>query len=185
MTRRGTDPQHPHAHPHQHQHQHQQNHGIEGPPYHELAKWFVREQELRLEAEGKLDRLQKEVLASVDRFDPNFDSHIAREFHALNVAIGSLCARSTVLKKLVLAPNLPSVRDWSAALWDDTAQWDAIAENASKEERKLLLRQAVWRFLAETLFERARPFASFGEKGAIAELAKRMPLDKLFPDHCE
>jgi len=58
---------------------------------------------------------------------------------------------------------------------------DRCQERARKGEEKLLVRQAVWKFLVEALFDRARPFASFGS--ASGELASCFAFDKLFPDH--
>ncbi|KAK3693190.1 hypothetical protein B0T22DRAFT_532504 [Podospora appendiculata] len=145
---------------------------------------FRHEQQKRLQAEEKLERLQTEVLASVDRFDPSFDSTISREFQLLNVDIGKLCSKSKLLAKLILSDNSPPISRGSSTLWEDTVQWILFDDRAAtRAEKKMLLRQAVWKFLTETLFDRARPFASFGNDNPQANLVERICFDKLFPDH--
>ncbi|KAK3332847.1 hypothetical protein B0T19DRAFT_473638 [Cercophora scortea] len=154
-----------------------------GPTYEELFQGYRYEQRKRLEAEEKLERLQTEVLKSVDRFDPSFDSTISVEFRSLNDKIGKLC-KSKRLTELVLSDDSPPISRESSALWEDTVQWTLFDDRAAtRAEKKMLLRQAVWKFLVETLFNRARPFASFGDDNPQANLVERICFEKLFPDH--
>lgn len=114
----------------------------------------------------------------MDRFQPTFDTTITDEFGKLQAAIG-VFVNQTLTKSVKLDP-------WDK--WEGGVLWEAAVnpvkvgrDGLPKREEKLLVRQAVWKFLAEALFDRAQPFASFG--GAAGELAERWVFDGLFPDH--
>lgn len=130
------------------------------------------------ETENKLKRLQEEVLTAVDRFDPNFDSKAVDKFKLLNGAVGKL-SKAKGLTELVLADPLT---EWDrAVLWRDSIAPSLPSEKLSASEKKLLLRQGIWKWLSAKLFDRSKPFASYG--GSVGELATSFPFDRLFPDH--
>ncbi|KAK0643806.1 hypothetical protein B0T16DRAFT_189058 [Cercophora newfieldiana] len=146
--------------------------------FHEAATLWADERNKLAEAEAKFLRLQNEVLSTVDRFQPTYDEKINKEFGRLQAAIGGL-VNHTLAKSVKIDP-------WDK--WDESVLWEGAVNRSRvgedglpKREEKLLVRQAVWKFLAEALFERAHPFSSFG--GAAEELAERWVFDGLFPNH--
>lgn len=143
------------------------------------SEWSKDLNRLR-ETEDQLKRLQQEVLTAVDRFDPNADAKAVEAFKLLNGAIGKL-SKAKDLNKLVLNDPLS---EWDASvLWNDSVAPTVAKGTLKDREKKLLLRQAIWKFLSARLFDRSRPFASYG--GLVGELAASLAYDKLFPDHSE
>jgi len=143
----------------------------------EAASLWNDERKRLADAQDQFHRLQNEVLANVDRFQPTFDTTLVDKFRMLQGAIGRLTN-----KELTKAVKLDTWASWEeSVLWPDSVNETAAKSGLAKGEEKLLVRQAVWKFLVEALFDRARPFASFG--GASGELASRFAFDKLFPDH--
>ncbi len=124
-----------------------------------------------------MQRLQTEALATVDRFVPAFDTDVEAKFKQVNQAIGQLI-KSKDLEKLVLGSPLTEWED--DVLWQDAANTGALRDTRPGWERKQLLRQAVWKFVAERLLDTTQPFCSFG--GAVGNLAERWCFDKLFPE---
>ncbi|KAK3312619.1 hypothetical protein B0H66DRAFT_462958, partial [Apodospora peruviana] len=130
------------------------------------------------ETEEQLKRLQDEVLTAVDRFDPNFDSNAVEKFKLLNNAVGKLSKAKGLTKFVLLNP----LREWDASLlWKDSFAPSLLKESIPDGQMKLLFRQAIWKFLAERLFDRAQPFASYG--GEVGKLATSLEFVRLFPDH--
>ncbi|KAK0726066.1 hypothetical protein B0H67DRAFT_551472 [Lasiosphaeris hirsuta] len=144
----------------------------------EASEQWAAERKNLADAEGKFHRLQNEVLTTVDRFQPTYDETICERFGMLQAAIGVF-----VNQNLMKAVKLDRWEKWDqSALWEGAVNTDRVGkEGLQKREEKLLVRQAVWKFLAEALFERGQPFASFG--GAAGELAGRWVFDGLWPDH--
>ncbi|KAM7198282.1 hypothetical protein V8F33_005073 [Rhypophila sp. PSN 637] len=139
---------------------------------------WARDAERFTRTENQLKRLQEEVLTAVDRFDPNFDSKAVEKFKLLNGAVGKL-SKAKELTKLVLADPLI---EWDrSVLWKDSVAPSLSQEKLSESEKKLLLRQVIWKFFSAKLFDRSKPFASYG--GSVGELAASFPFDRLFPDH--
>ncbi|KAK6356034.1 hypothetical protein TWF718_000408 [Orbilia javanica] len=144
----------------------------------------AREQSSNLEGELKQTqqqfvKLQDEVLGCVERFDPSFDSQVLQGFLQLNNGIGKL-AKSRELREVVLGGD--PLTDWGPhALWKGSFNPTLSLTDLSDLEKRLLLRQAIWKFISGRLLDRAHPFASFG--GPVGELASRFHFDKLFPDH--
>ncbi|KAF3312949.1 hypothetical protein TWF173_006531 [Orbilia oligospora] len=126
-------------------------------------------------------KLQDEVLGCVERFDPSFDSQVCQEFVQLNSSIGKLC-KSKELKEIALQGN--PLMDWGPhTLWEDSF-YPALSltqYSLSDTEKRLILRQATWKFISERLFNRNSPLASFS--GPIGDLASGFHFAKLFPDH--
>jgi hypothetical protein len=145
---------------------------------HAQSAWAYDLRELQRTKEN-LTKLQNEALSRVDRFDPSFDTIISSEFVELNKSIGKL-SKTKHFASLMLAGDI--LAHWSEdALWDGTVNPALDRLELVNEEKRLLLRQAIWKFLAECLFNRAEPFASFS--GVAGELASRFCFDKLFKDH--
>ncbi|KAK3997749.1 hypothetical protein QBC44DRAFT_363938 [Cladorrhinum sp. PSN332] len=137
----------------------------------------------KLEQTGdQLTRLQKEVLSAVDRFDPNYDAKLIHEFSALNTSIGFLTKSKDIRGLGLLADPLGT--------WDPSVFWpDSVSPLLGGEtkakltdgEKRLLFRQAIWKFLSDRLFLRSEPFASYG--GEVGKLASNLPFEQLYPDH--
>ncbi|KAF3223822.1 hypothetical protein TWF679_000257 [Orbilia oligospora] len=126
-------------------------------------------------------KLQDEVLGCVERFDPSFDSQVCQEFVQLNNSIGKLC-KSKELKEIALQGN--PLTDWSLhTLWEDSVHpaLSFTQYSLSDTEKRLVLRQATWKFISERLFNRSSPLTSFS--GPIGDLASGFHFAKLFPDH--
>jgi hypothetical protein len=143
--------------------------------FHDAFTLWSGEKKRLGEADARFHKLQKEVLSTVDRFQPTYDKTIIDKFGSLQAAIGAF-VNQTLMKTVKLNP-------WDE--WDPSVLWEGAVNPESaalpKREEKLLARHAVWKFLAEALFDRAQPFASFG--GKTAEMAGRLVFDELFPDH--
>ena len=107
-----------------------------------------------------LERIQQEVLATVDRLAPQFDEKIQSLFINLNRKIGTLVKDKTMAQFAIDNP----LENWdSGVLWPGTVSATIRTKKAAdKKTVKLLLRQAVWKFLSDCLFDRAQPFAPFG-----------------------
>ncbi|KAF3129559.1 hypothetical protein TWF703_008846 [Orbilia oligospora] len=149
----------------------------------------LKQKEIQLfEAQDKLEqtsqqffKLQDEVLGCVERFDPSFDSQVCQEFVQLNNSIGRLC-KSKELKEIALQGN--PLTDWSPhTLWEESVHpaLSFTQYSLSETEKRLVLRQATWKFISERLFNRNSPLASFS--GPIGDLASSFDFAKLFPDH--
>lgn len=99
---------------------------------------------------------------------------------------GKLRSRSIRLTKLVLSDDPPLIIPKSSDLWQDTVQRTLVMNKvAIRAEKRMSVCQAIWKFLTETLFDRTRPFASFGDESPQANLVERICFDKLIPDHCK
>ena len=143
--------------------------------FHDACTLWHSEKKKLAEAEAKFYQLQDEVLSTVDRFQPTYDEKISEKFGSLQAAIGVF-----VNQTLVKAVKLDPWEKWDqSVLWEGAVNLDKVGR-LPKGEEKLLARHAVWKFLAEALFDRAQPFASFG--GATTEMAGRLVSDALFPD---
>ncbi|KAF3170358.1 hypothetical protein TWF751_006839 [Orbilia oligospora] len=149
----------------------------------------LKQKEIQLsEAQDELEqtsqqffKLQDEVLGCVERFDPSFDSQVCQEFVQLNNSIGRLC-KSKELKEIALQGN--PLTDWSPhTIWEDSVHpaLSFTQYSLSETEKRLVLRQATWKFISERLFNRNSPLASFS--GPIGDLASGFDFAKLFPDH--
>ncbi|KAK6544697.1 hypothetical protein TWF694_001383 [Orbilia ellipsospora] len=146
---------------------------------HRAEREWMRDKEALIKTQEQLSKLQTEILESVERFDPNFDIHVLQSYVKVNDAIGKLI-RSKEFRKTVLQGN--PLKEWdSQVLWEDSFNVGVMKDAPSEMEKKMLLRQAIWKFTSERLLDRAYPMTSFD--GAVGELASRLCFDKLFPDH--
>ncbi|KAK4461723.1 hypothetical protein QBC42DRAFT_269489 [Cladorrhinum samala] len=146
-----------------------------------VTEWHKMQDELA-KTQGQLTRLQKEVLSAVDRFDPNYDSHLANKFTALNKSIG-LLTKSKDLRSLKFLAD-------PVGTWDPSVFWPnsltpslkgAAGTKLTDGEKRLLFRQAIWKFLSDRLFVRSKPFNSYG--GEVGDIASNLPFEQLYPDH--
>ncbi|KAK6499971.1 hypothetical protein TWF481_010328 [Arthrobotrys musiformis] len=142
------------------------------------TEWSKDKEELS-QIREKFSKLQGEVLSSVERFNPSFDSQVHQDFVQLNSSIGRL-SKSKELKEIVLQGN-PLAHWDTSALWADSVHPSIETDGPSDKEKRLLLRQTIWKFISEELFDRSYPLASFG--GFIGGLESLPFFDKLFPDH--
>ncbi|KAK4231886.1 hypothetical protein QBC38DRAFT_525652 [Podospora fimiseda] len=141
--------------------------------------WNLLNQKLE-QTRGQLSRLQKEVLSAVDRFDPNYDASLVNKFRSLNTSIG-LLTKSKDLKSVGLLSDPLATWD-PLVFWPESVSPTLKTEKLTEGEKKLLFRQAIWKFLADVLFQRAKPFAAY-EGEIVGELAANLPFEQLYPDH--
>lgn len=144
-----------------------------------IAEWHKMQDELA-KTQGQLTRLQKEVLSAVDRFDPNYDSHLTNKFTALNKSIGLLTKSKDLRSLNFLADPIGT--------WDPSVFWPNTLTPSLKGttkltdgEKRLLFRQAIWKFLSDRLFARSEPFNSYG--GEVGDIASNLPFEQLYPDY--
>ena len=89
----------------------------------EAASLWNDERKRLADAQDQFHRLQNEVLANVDRFQPTFDTTLVDKFRMLQGAIGRLTS-----KELTKAVKLDS---WAS--WEESVLWlDSVNETAAK-----------------------------------------------------
>ncbi|KAK3899800.1 hypothetical protein C8A05DRAFT_36568 [Staphylotrichum tortipilum] len=112
-------------------------------------------------AEEMLGKLQKEVLAGVDRHEPAFDEAVLGAFVAVNGKINALVKYTGAFFKIVGAVPFDT---WGpGAMWAGAYNTEVAAvQGKDRRAVKQLLRLVVWHFVGRTLLDRARPFACFG-----------------------
>ena len=127
----------------------------------------LQESKIR-ELEQDKARLLQESLSAVDRFSPEVDDTFRRQFIGLNKKIGPLA------KRLAALTDLQPPETWETgdhgALWPGTVNKNPACFKSTRKATKLLLRQMIWKFIAEMLINRRRPFASFHGKLAHAAI---------------
>jgi len=166
---------------------------------HEASLLWADERKKLAEADARFQALQNEVLSTVDRFQPTYDERITKGFGMLQAVIGGLVNQS-----LTKSVKLDRWDKWAdGVLWDGAVNGSLFGVGRDKEtekgkgkgegedgrlpkrEERLLVRQAVWKFLAEALFDRAHPFTSFAGLPAAEGFVTggKWVFDVLFPDH--
>lgn len=135
----------------------------------ELAR--LNELQISWEAKGremdklksKLDQLQTEALASVDRFQPTVDETIVSAFRKIELKMAPVLSLLGK-QKLIVEPEFWA-QEAEMLMWDITkATSTRPLDYANKEQRKKVLRAIVWKLLKQELFE--HPFSAFDSEMA-------------------
>lgn len=126
-------------------------------------------------AQKALEKLQDEVLSSVDRFQPAFDTDIIKGLKGLE-----LKARPLISFLAKQSTNLSSA-EWQhvivSLMWEDSFNAAAgVLDFSNKEIRRKVLKNVFWTFLEQNLFY--RPFMCFG--GPVADHLDRL-YKELYP----
>jgi hypothetical protein len=141
-----------------------------------LQLWREKENKLR-EARSKLEGLQTQLLQNVDRYSPEFDTKIQESFIMLNKKVATLVAEKNVYALFAERPCC----NWHVDFWFPEAATLEIRQRKELDRPtlKLLLRQSIWKFLGDALFNRKQPFSAFG--GTLPRNMTEMYLE-LFED---
>jgi len=110
-------------------------------------------------AQETLERLQNEVLSSVDRYQPAFDMDIIKALQGLE-----LKARRLISFLAKLSTKFPPEK-WELNIvpfmWVDSVNTaGGVLDFSNKEIRRKVLKNVFWNFLEQNLFQ--RPFMCFG-----------------------
>jgi hypothetical protein len=106
----------------------------------------------------KLDQLQTEALASVDRFQPEFDETIVSAFRKIDLKMQPVLSLLGK-QKLTVEPEFWA-QEAEMLMWDKTKTTSTKPfDYGDKEQRKKVLRAIVWKLVKQELFE--HPFSAF------------------------
>jgi hypothetical protein len=119
-----------------------------------------------------LDKLQRERLAVVDRFQPEFDEQIELKFRKVRQPVSKLSrfVASNLISELASEDLTAKLVDNSSAKPVDGKP--AFIDLNDKDDRRRIWTSIIWKFLDDQIFH--RPFLCFGGKWAET-------LDGLYP----
>jgi hypothetical protein len=120
-----------------------------------------RELEIRKlnNAQKALEQLQDEVLSSIDRFQPAFDTDVTKAMKGVELKARPLI--SFLAKQSTKLSPTEWQRDIIPWMWEDSlSAASGVLDFSNKEIRRKVLKNIFWAFLEQNLFH--RPFMCFG-----------------------